>query len=473
MAQVIELPAQKDTSYVKKANAAMAAGEIDAAYAIVDEVLLHDPDDAQALCIASDILKKAKKLPIAYQLAKRAAELRPDRPEAWSAQGHAAQQLWRMDEAMSCYRKAMQRASTPEQRTLYFNNMASVHLDTGQFRKAEAPCRDALKLSESDTNVRHNLGLSLLAQRKWEEGWKYYSASIGTERRNDVRYRPKGTEEPIWDGSPGKSIVIYGEQGLGDEICAASLLPEAIRDCRKVIVDCDHRLAPLFRRSFPQASVYGTRWAKPGKAPPGVEAKWKEKSVDIEASISAFEVAKFYRKTDADFPGTPYLTPCPDRTAMWKALFAGKQKPTIGVAWTGGIWQNAGLHRKLPLIEWAPIFKAVDAHWVSLQYKDAAKEIEGTPVVQYPWATLTQDYDDTAALVAACDLVICMQTSVVHLAGALGIPAWSLIPKTSQWRYGEEGETLPWYQSVRMFRQTDKWPVQRIADELRARFHKP
>lgn len=464
MAQVIELQPIKDEAYVKKATALMAAGEIDKAYAVVDEVLLRNPNDAQALCIASDVMKKAKKLPIAYSLAKRASELRPDRAEAWSALGHAAQQLWRMDEAMSCYRKAQQRAQTKEQRTLYLNNIASVHLDTGHFVKAEAPCREALALSDNDNNVRHNLGLSLLAQRRWKEGWPYYAASIGTPRRNDVRYRPPGQEEPIWDGAPGKSIVVYGEQGLGDEICAASMLPDVIRDSKRVIVDCDHRLAKLFARSFPQAKVYGTRWAKPG------QGKWNEKMADIEASISAFEVAKFYRNADEDFPGAAYLTPCPDRTAMWKALFDKKGKPVIGIAWTGGTWHNAGAHRQLPLAEWKPIFDAVDAHWVSLQYKDAAKEIAGTPVVQYPYATLTQDYDDTAALVAACDLVICMQTSVVHLAGALGVKAWSLIPKTSQWRYGEEGESLPWYRSVKMYRQTDKWPVQRIASDLAAHF---
>lgn len=463
MAQVVQVQPQKDYSYIKRSSDYVAAGDLDKAYAVVDEVLMRDPNDAQALCIAADILKKCKKLPISYSLAKRATELKPERPEPWAALGHSAQQLWRMDEAISCYRKALQRAANNPQRVLYTNNIASVNLDIGQFVKAEGPCREALKLDPNAANVRHNLGLSLLAQRKWEEGWHHYSASVGGDSRKLVKYRPD--PEPIWDGSHGKTVVVYGEQGLGDEICAASMLPDVIRDSKKVIVDCDHRLEKLFRRSFPQASVYGTRWAKPG------QGKWVEKAADIEASVSGFEVAKFYRKQDADFPGTPYLTPCPDRLAMWKALFATKKRPVIGIAWSGGTWQNAAMHRKLPLIEWAPIFRAVDAHWVCLQYKDASEEIRGTPVTQYPWATLMQDYDDTAALVAACDLVVAMQTSVCHLAGSLGIPTWSLIPKTSQWRYGEEGEFLPWYASVRMFRQTDKWPVQRISDELRARFN--
>jgi Flp pilus assembly protein TadD len=460
MSAVIELK-PRDEAYAKRANALLTAGKIDEAYAVVDEVLRHDPDDGQALCIAAEIMKKAKKLPIAYSLAKRATQLRADRPETWSGLGHCAQQLWRLDEAESCYRKAMQRAKTKEQRTLYLNNLGSIHLDAGRFVKAEAPCREALQLAPTDTSVRHNLGLSLLGQRRWKDAWPFYSASIGTERRMNMKYLP-APGEPTWDGSKDKSVVVYGEQGLGDEICAASMLPDAIRDCKRVIIDCDARVANLFRRSFPQATVYGTRWNK--------ALAWDKADRSIEASIAAFELGQFYRNADSDFPGLPYLAACPDRLAMWKSLFATKGKPVIGIAWSGGIWQNASAFRQLPLPDWKPIFDAVDAHWVCLQYKDASKEIQGTPVVQYPYATLTKDYDDTAALVGACDLVIAMQTSVVHLAGALGVPCWSMIPKVSQWRYGERYTDLPWYRGVKLYRQTDAWPVQQIAEDVRAYF---
>lgn len=462
MSAVIELIPQKQTA-VAKATALYDAGHLDQAYAIIDEHLMRDPNDAQALSIMSAILKRSNKVAIAYSLAKRATELRPDRPEPWNAFAHAAQFMWRMDEAEDGYQRALKRTKNDHQRALYLNNLASTYLDRGQFMRAEPICRESLAIEE-DRQTQHNLGLSLMAQRQWAEGWKNYSASLGTENRRTVKYRPPGSEEPVWDGTPGKTVVVYGEQGLGDEICAASMLPQAIWDSKLVIVDCDKRLEGLFRRSFPGAKVYGTRTAKPG------EARWEEKGEWIEASISAFELGQFYRKTTADFPGTPYLTPCPDRLAMWKALFASKGKPTIGIAWSGGTWHNAGEHRKLSLEDWKPIFEAVDAHWVSLQYKDATEQIKGTPVVQYRFGTLTPDYDDTAAMVAACDLVIGVQTSVNHLAGALGVPVWALIPKVSQWRYGEGHEDIPWYRSMKLYRQTDKWPIQRIAHDLRAHF---
>lgn len=463
MAQVIELPAQKDTAYLVKATALYEAGKIEEAYATLDAYLMREPNDAQALAVMSAILKKANKVSIAYSLAKRATELRPDRPEPWNAYAHAAQFLWRMEEAESSYRKALQRTKDKRQRALYLNNLASTFIDRGLFAQAEPMCRESLEIMD-DRQTRHNLGLVLMAQRQWEEGWGFYSASVGTENRRNVRYRPPGKEELVWDGSKDKTIVVYGEQGLGDEICAASMLPEAIRDSKKVIVDCDKRLEGLFRRSFPDAVVYGTRWAKPG------EAKWAEKGDEIEASTSAFELGKFYRKSDSDFPGTPYLIPDPDRVAMWKGLFTAKGKPTIGIAWSGGTWHNASEHRKLPLADWKPIFDAVDAHWVSLQYKDASDQVKGTPVTQYKFGTLTPDYDDTAALVASCDLVIAMQTSVNHLAGAMGVPVWTMIPQVSQWRYGEGYDAIPWYRSMKLYRQTDKWPLKRIADDLRAHF---
>lgn len=461
MAQVLEIQPNNDVSYLHRASALYDAGKLDDAYKEVDAILMKDPNDAQALSLMAAICKKANRVSISYSLAKRATELRPDRPEPWNALAHSAQFLWRMDESESCYRKALQRAKSKEQQALYLNNLASTFIDRGRFKKAEPLCRESFKLRE-DRLTSHNLGLCLLAQHQWEEGWKYYSASLGTDNRRIIKYRKD--QEPTWDGSKDKQVVIYGEQGLGDEICAASMLPDAIRDSKRVIVDCDKRLEGLFKRSFPNATVYGTRWAKPG------EAKWNEKLEDIDASISAFEVGQFYRKSDADFPGEAYLRPCPERTAMWGHLFHNKRKPVIGIAWTGGTWHNAGEHRKLPLKEWKPIFDAIDAHWVSLQYKDASKEIHGTPVVQYPYATLTQDYDDTAALVAACDLVLGIQTSVFHLAGALGKPAWVMIPKVSQWRYGEEGDSIPWYRSVRLYRQTDKWPLAQIAADLKERF---
>lgn len=465
MAQVIELKPHGSSETVASAQKHYVKGDYAQAGVICEMYLREHPDDAQALAILSAVYKQAGRDALAYVLGRRASELRPDRPETWVCHGFAAQNLWRMDEALDCYRKSLQRAQGNAQKALYNNNLASVHLDLGQFSKAEEYVDASLKLDDKDPNARHNKGLCLLARREWSEAWNWYSASIGSSQRTEFKYLGKQNPEPRWDGKPfAGNLVIFGEQGLGDEICAASAINEVAASQKvaggRLIIDCDKRLKNLFARSFPDATVHGTRNEQ--------TLSWPESDRNIGASIASFEVLKFCRTKAEDFPGTPYLTPCPDRVKMWKALFG--KKPTIGIAWTGGTWKNAGSFRHMPLAQWKPIFDAVDANWVSLQYKDASKEIEGTPIKQYPWGTLTKDYDDTAALVASCDLVIAMQTSVNHLAGALGVPTWIILPKTSQWRYGETANDLPWYKSAKLYRQGSTWPVATIANDLKAFF---
>ncbi len=458
MAQVLTIEPDKTAETIRRARDLSEANELDQAFEVVQEFLAKHPNDAQMLVIGAMVLKKAKKTPIAYSLAKRATEIKPDRAEPWHALGHCAQALWMLDDALDCYRKACSRTNDDAKKALFLCSVGSVHLDAGRFSEAEDVLRQSVKLKDSDHYARHNLGLALLGQRKWRDAWPYYSASVGTFNRLSWKYQ--NPPEPQWDGTKGQRVVVFGEQGLGDEISFASMIPDVCRDAG-VILDCDKRLKGLFARSFPKAKVYGTRNQK--------QLDWAKEDRTFDASISMGELGRFYRNDAADFPGTPYLTPCPDRTAGWKAIVRAKGKPTIGIAWTGGTWENGAMNRNLPLDQWAPIFNAVDAHWVSLQYKDASQEIAGTPVTQYPWATLSKDYDDTAALVAACDLVISMQTAVAHLAGALGVPVWTLVPKNSQWRYGENGEDMPWYRSMRVFKAKGSWApvVQKVAQELK------
>lgn len=464
MAAVIELKPKGQDQTVASAQKHYLKGDYAQAGAIAELYLREHPDDAQALAILSAVYKQADRSALAYILGKRASELRPDRPETWVCHGFAAQSLWRTDEALSCYRKALQRAQNSNQKALYNNNIASVYLDLGQFSEAEKYVDRSLEFEASEKNTRHNKGLCLLARREWGEAWHWYSASIGSNQRTEFRYMngtPQGAE-PCWDGKPFAGILaVYGEQGLGDEVCAASAIPDIIAAQKaaggRVIIDCDKRLEGLFRRSFPGATVHGTRWEK--------SLSWPEEDRNIGASIACFEVLKHFRTKAEDFSGKPYLTPCPDRLKQWKATFANG-KPTIGIAWTGGTWKNAGSFRQLPLSQWQPIFDAVDANWVSLQYKDATSEIEGTPVRQYSWGTITKDYDDTAALVAACDLVIGVPTSVIHLAGALGVPAICMKAQTPCWKFAHS--ELAFTPDVKLVDNPGDWkaPVSQVVKLL-------
>jgi ADP-heptose:LPS heptosyltransferase len=273
-------------------------------------------------------------------------------------------------------------------------------------------------------------------------------------------------EEPMWNGEQG-TVVVYGTQGLGDELSFASMIPEA---CEKadIIVDCDHRLEGLFKRSFPQAKVYGTRFK---------EAKWTAK-VDYSTPVDC--LASMFRNKTEDFPGTPYLKADPERRLQWRALFDTMRKPVIGIAWTGGRKNTGKRKRSLTLDQLEPILRSIDATWVSLEYVDHADHIEafrkktGIQIHEWKRATQTQDYDDTAGLVAELDCVVSVTTAVIHLAGALGKDCFCLVPSLPRWWYRIEGDTSPWYKSLRLYRQPkgESWdkPIEQIANTLKLRY---
>jgi tetratricopeptide (TPR) repeat protein len=443
-------------------------GEVDRSYQIATRILSDNPHNAHALHVAGYCLEKGGKLPDSYLFFRRVTELEPKRSSGWLNLARVTQLMWQLEESEKASKRAIKTAENDYWKCRAWVNLAALYIDIGAFDKAEPAVNEALKLDPNNWMALSNLGFCQLARRDWAHGWRNYRYSLGTDFRKLVQYG----DEPEWDGTPGKRVAVYGEQGLGDEISFASMIPDAAEVCEKVILDCDYRLKGLFQRSFPNVKVYGTR---------GKEVlNWSEEDTKIDASIAIGQLGGIYRTTEDSFSGKPYLMPCPDRSFMWKSLFSKIKKPKIGIAWTGGIRHTGSKYRKLTLEDMLPVFNAVDAKWVSLQYTDASKEISefrdrrGVDIVQYPYATLTKDYDDTAALVANLDLVVCMQTAVAHLAGGLGKECYVLVPQKGQWRYGQSGDSIPWYSSVRVIRQRnfDRWgePIHEAATLVKRRF---
>lgn len=420
-------------------------GKNDIAWKIIGKLLIDDPLNVRALVVGSSILRNLEAHAQAYHLARTASQLAPENPSCWTTFGHVCARMGLNDDAESAYLKGLTVARNQHDALTIWVNLSALYIDTGRFTEAKEYVQKILTVDPTNKSALTNQGFCQLAEGDWN-GWKGYHGTIGCSWRKRVVYK----DEPEWDGTPGKSVVLYADQGLGDEISFASMIPDAADICRKLIIDCDGRLEGLFKRSFPQAKVYGTRVRN---------ERWAAEDRDIEASLPLGQIGEFFRTTDDSFPGTPYLTPCPVRTKQWREWFHVKQKPVIGIAWTGGVPHNNSRNRRVSLEQLLPAL-SLDAHFVSLQYKDAAAEIEAftaahpeVDLVQYPWATLTEDYDDTAALVASCDYVLCIQTAVGHTAGALGIPVTVLLPTATTWRYGTSGDSIPWYRSMKIIRQ--------------------
>jgi len=454
-----------------KAQGFWEAQKPDDAWDIVRKLLMEHPFEPPLLQMAGHIYELAGNVPVSYHFFRQATEQEPREGSGWVNFGRMAEELWRSDEAERAYHKALKYSNREETTRCTYGNLAALCIDNARYAEAEDWSRKALERWPGDEGSLSNLGFALLGQRRWDEAWPYYRHCLGLKSRTRINYRG----EPDWDGTPGQTVVLYGEQGLGDEISFASMVPDALKHCKKVIIDCDVRLANLFQRSFPQARVYGTRKVKPFSEKP---LKWNKEDRDFDASLAIGQIGEYYRTSAESFPGTPYLVADPERVLMWKALWASKGKPVIGIAWQGGIPKTGAKFRKWTLEQLLPVLRSVDAHWVCLEYKAAAGEIEtfrakypDVDIREYANGTLTTDYDDTAALVASLDHVFCIQTSIAHLCGALGVPCWVCVPPSSQWRYGGESDTVPWYDCLKVIRQVKgEWRLDDIGQRLGAHF---
>lgn len=440
-------------------------GDLDEAWSIVDRALNVNPDDVAALICATQIYWKSEENSVAYQFAKRACELSPKNPYCWGNLGQIEDQLYRFEEAERCYERGISVARNDAQKGFLYLNYAGMLVNKGDWGRALSVAKKAIAYRPDKPKAKANLGLALLALGQWKEAWPLYDSIIGFDKsRRKMQYA--GEQE--WDGSPGKSIVVYEEQGIGDAMSFASMIPDVIKDCESVVIDCSPKLRGLFQRSFPSTTVYGSIT--------GLGEDWRANH-KIDASISLGGLGKLYRPTPESCPGTPYLVADPERVTMWRALFKGFGKPVIGIGWSGGLEHTGARNRVWKLEELLPLFRSIDAVWVSLQYKDSSKEIEtfrakfGIDLRQYQNGTLTPDYDDTAAMVTALDLVVTMQSAVLHLAGALGKECCGFVNRHSQWRYGPNTQTtLPWYRSVKLFRNINGWPIEEAAKELKERY---
>ena len=433
--------------------------ELDKAMSVCAKFMDTHFDFVPALVLAANIQIDAERYGSAFVYIQRAAQLAPDESVIWNNMALCYEETEQPDEALKCFIKALNRNPND---TYALANISKLYNNMGEPQKAINCTDKALRINPKLLEARYNKGISLLALGQWKEGWEGFEYNLG--KHQGRRERVFGTI-PRWTGEKGLTLIAYGEQGVGDEVNFASCIPDLKRD-NEVIIECDKRLEGLFRRSF-GGRVYGTRYIKGG-------LKWPTEH-PIDATVALGSLPGHFRNSLEEFPGTPYLVADPLRRVAWRAVLdALGPKMKVGITWTGGIRKTMRSKRSLALEDLKPILQQ-DATFISLQYKDATEECAeleaatGLKVIHWPHATQTQDMDDQAALMAELDLVITVQQTAVHLGGALGVPTWVMLPKAPLWRYGLTGTTMPWYKSVTLYRQRDKWveTISEVAVDLR------
>ena len=252
----------------------------------------------------------------------------------------------------------------------------------------------------------------------------------------------------------------------------ASCIGDVIPRAGHCVIDCHPKLEKLFRRSFPEATIHGGSQVD-------TDLSWLERIPSADLKIPSGSLPFHFRRSLDAFPRhTGYLRADEARVQHWRSRLAVLGDGLkVGLSWRGGSrFTHRGL-RSLELDQLQVLLGVQGIDFVSVQYGDCAAEIDrlqqekGISIAHWPEAI--DDYDETAALVSALDLVISVQTAVVHLGGALGKPVWVMVPAAPEWRYGRSGSTIPWYPSVTLFRQRvlhDWQPViSEVTEHLRSR----
>jgi tetratricopeptide (TPR) repeat protein len=379
---------------------------------------------------------------------RRALELKPEFHQAHANLGCVLiTRLDRFDEGAPHLERAWRLA--PEDPDVMCNRAMLLQY-RGSLSEALALYDRLIERDAQADEARLNRALLLLKQGEFARGWPDYEA----RKRIGWGYTPREFPVPEWKGEPlsGRTVLVHAEQGLGDQIMFASCIPDLARRAAHCVVESPRKLEALFRRSFPSTTVIETGTLAAGKP-------WPSGVPRADCHVAIGSLPWRFRNALADFPAHDgYLEADPGKVAAWRRRLAGLPGARkIGVSWRGGMKSSRQSLRSVPLERWLPIFGQPDAAFVSLQYTECRSELGELErqhrVRVHHWQEAIDDYDETAALVCALDLVLSVQTSIVHLGGALGRPVWVMVPAVAEWRYLQSGGRMPWYPSVRVWRQ--------------------
>jgi len=369
--------------------------------------------------------------------------------------------LGMFDSAMEYYNKALK--LDPDDAETYCN-LGSVLQDKGQLEQALTYYHKTLQLNPSFAEAHWNISLLQLISGNFKEGWKNYEWRL---RKQDTR--PSLFQQPVWDGSPlkEKRIIVTAEQGIGDEIMFASCLPDLIDRAGHCIVECDNRLVPLFARSFPEVRVI-PRGNTIDNYPPDVL------SADVKIALGS--LPKFFRSDLLSFSQYGnYLKPDHQQVVLWRKRYSNLGVGIkVGVSWRGGSKPSVRLARSTSLTDWTKVLSVAGVHFINLQYGDCALELkeaeEKTGVTIHDWedADPMTDLDNFAAMISPLDLILSVDNSTVHMSGALGMPVWTLLPYSCDWRWMREFDDTPWYKTVRLFRQREQGEWEEVFMLVRA-----
>lgn len=406
---------------------------------------------------------------------EKALAEQPDNPVYWHNLGISAYELGQHDRAMDAYDKAL--ALRPNYPSIFANRgnilrqrgdleaalndymraidlnpaIAEAHLNAGVIYRDRMEIDRAIQFMDQAIACQPGFadahlikGMCLLVQEKFTQGWQDFESRWGARRFESKRLE---TKMPAWKAGQPKAdrLLVWSEQGLGDEVMFASLYPRLGEIAGHAIIQIDPRLLGLFGRSFPHLDF------RPKKAAISQQ--------DYDAHMPAGSLPAVWLSSQADFASLPqgYLQADPERTSRYRAELAKSGRPVWGISWHSKN-REVGGDRSLDLTRFLELVNRPDVLFVNLQYGEMSDQLAraraatGCDIVEIDEVDNFRDIDGLAALVSACDRVVSIDNSTVHLAGALGIQTDVLLPFSPDWRWGCTRQTSLWYPSVRLHR---------------------
>ena len=393
----------------------------DEALVSCDRALALQPHLTQALSTRGSVLNGLKRLGAALVSYDHALMVRPDDAEVHYNRGHTLTSLKRMDEALASYERAV--SLRPDYAEAHWNE-ALLRLLTGDFSSGWP---------------------------KYEWRWKRDSSSLSKHK----------FLQPLWLGEDvirDKTILLHSEQGLGDAIQFCRYVPLVTARAGHVILEVERPLLKLMSDFAGAAQVICRGDTLP--------------DFDFHCPLLSLPLA-FGTQLETIPSSVPYLQAPPQNSRNWDTQLGVKDRPRIGVAWSGSTTNTRDRERSIDLRSLLPLLE-VEATFVSLQKDvrgtDAALLKERSDILNF--GDELRDFADTAALISELDLVISVDTSVAHLAGAMGKPVWILVTHIPDWRWLLDRDDSPWYPTVRLFRQPciDDWEsvITRVHEALGA-----
>jgi len=440
------------TELLRAADRHRAAGRLHEARQICSGVLRLAPNDANALHLLGVILLQDGDPQAAVPLVERAIKAQRGNAQFHRTMGMALRSLGDFEGAISHLRRALRLRADD-----YHSHAAlgmALHA-AGHFAESALSLRRALALNPAEPDAHFHLAIALLNAGDFERGWEEYEfrpARRELESKGLFRYAPEWRGEDL----RGRTLLVHGEQGYGDSIQFARYVPLVAERGGKLVLVVRPELLPLFA-GLPVAALL----AAGSRLPPA----------DFACALGSLPRI-FGTRVDTIPAPIPYLAPPAERLERWRARMAGDGRARIGLVWAGSPTHSNDRNRSMPLAALAGIGAIPGLRLYSLQKGPAAAQLSGSGMAVEPLGDELADFADAAAALSQIDVLVSVDTSVVHLAGALGRPALLLLPAGLDWRWLIGRDDSPWYPTLRLVRQRTPgdWAgvVERVAAELTA-----